>query len=164
MASCQWPFLCACCLSLPAQHRLRRVPTCPKYDLSEAHFHPLSTTSSAMQVTVDDVEKLMEDSAEAQAQQDRLHHALAGSLTPEQDAAAAEELAALEATAEAEEAAALDLPSVPHTQAQAQAEDSAALDLSSVPQTEVATPPQRRPAEAAPQREDTRQLEEPIAA
>lgn len=124
-----------------------------------------AVTDLQKEVTVDDVEKLMEDSAEAQAQQDRLHQALAGSLTPEQDAAAAEELAALEARAEAEEAAALDLPSVPHTQVQAGATAAAALDLPSVPQTEAAAPPpQRRPAEAAPQREEIRQLEEPIAA
>lgn len=114
-----------------------------------------------MQVTVDDVEKLMEDSTEAQAQQDRLHEALASSLTPEQEAAAAEELAALVAKAEAEETAALDLPSVPRTEAQAQAEDAAALDLPSVPQLEVKALSQHRPAEAALQ---TRALEEPMAA
>lgn len=89
-------------------------------------------------MTVEAVEKLMDDSAEAQAQQQRMHDALCGSLTPEQDAAAAKELAELEATAEAEEAAALDLPSVPKTEVTA-------------PQQEVKMPPQP-------------QAEEPIAA
>lgn len=55
------------------------------------------------QVTVEEVEKLMEDSAEAQAQQDRMHDALSASLTPEQDKSARAELAALEAKAEQEE-------------------------------------------------------------
>ena len=100
----------------------------------------------------------MEDSAEAAAQQQRLHEALAETLTPDQDAAAARELAALEAAAEGEEAAALDLPSVPQT----------ALDLPSVPQTIAAV---RQPEAQAQQQEQLRaeqhsgrQLEEPIAA
>jgi hypothetical protein len=95
---------------------------------------------------VEDVEKLMEDSAEAAAQQQRMHEALAETLTPEQNAAAARELAALEATAEGEEAAALDLPSVPQTTAAVRQPEAQAQ--------------QQQQAE----QHSGRQLEQPIAA
>ena len=107
----------------------------------------LSCRCDARQVRVEDVEKLMEDSAEAAAQQQRMHEALAETLTPEQDAAAAQELVALEAAAEGEEAAALDLPSVPQTSI-------------AVSQPETQAQREQPPAE----QHSGRQLEEPIAA
>lgn len=54
-------------------------------------------------MTVEDVSRLMEDSAEAQAQQERMHDALSASLTPEQDESARADLAALEAASQQEE-------------------------------------------------------------
>ena len=77
----------------------------------------LTSQFHAWQVKVEDVEKLAGVNAEPAVQQQRVHILLAETLPYEWDAAAAQELAALEATAGVK-AAALDLPCVRCQQAQ----------------------------------------------
>lgn len=68
-------------------------------------------------VSVEDVEMLMEDSAEAKATQERMSEALSESLTPEEDEDVAAELKAMESSSTAHEVAE-ELPDVPqHTPA-----------------------------------------------
>ncbi|KAL6763762.1 Snf7-domain-containing protein [Haematococcus lacustris] len=70
------------------------------------------------EVTVDDVRKLMDDTAEAKALQDEMSDLLSNSLTGDETVAVDAELAALEAEAMAAEVAAM--PRVPSSQGQGQ--------------------------------------------
>lgn len=63
------------------------------------------------ELPLEDVEKLMAESAEHKEYEDQMRQILGESLTPEEDAAALEELAKLEEADVAEEAA--ELPEVP---------------------------------------------------
>jgi len=65
------------------------------------------------EVTVEDVQRLMEDTADAKAYQDEVAHALAGSLTDVDEAAVEEELGALEGLVLAQEVE--EMPKVPAT-------------------------------------------------
>ena len=62
---------------------------------------------------LEDVEKLMDESAEHKEYEERLKVLLGESLTPEEDAAALEELEKLEAQEHAEEEEQQELPEVP---------------------------------------------------
>lgn len=77
-------------------------------------------------VTIADVEALMQTSAAASAMQQEMQDALSASMTPEQDAAAQAELAEMEA--QQEDAEALQLPHAPISRPLANA-DSTAQDL-----------------------------------
>lgn len=84
-------------------------------------------TELQQEVTIEDAERLMDDSAEAKAYQDRMSETLSQSLTPEEDEAVHAELDAMEANSLQEQMDAL--PEVPkHTvpvQEKAEAEEHA---------------------------------------
>jgi charged multivesicular body protein 6 len=75
------------------------------------------------EVTLQDAEKLMDDSAEAKEYQERMSDVLQQSLTPEQDEAAVQELQAMEAETAYQEVEE-QLPAVPQTQIQATEQQS----------------------------------------
>mmetsp|Transcript_11868 Transcript_11868/g.35517 ORF Transcript_11868/g.35517 Transcript_11868/m.35517 type:complete len:222 (-) Transcript_11868:514-1179(-) len=92
------------------------------------------------EVTLADVEALMDSSAEAQATQEAMQEALANTLTPEQDAGARAELEALQAQLDDEEA--LQLPAAPAARPAAQQADTADAaqgdEVPAVPTTKAA--------------------------
>ena len=102
-------------------------------------------------IALEDIEKLMDETAEAREYQEQLKQILGESWTGEDEAAAQEEMAGMEAALAAEEAAALpEVPVQPTKVVGVQEEE----ELPSVPLHEPVVAQQQKPAAVVPRQEE----------